>query len=125
MPIFAGVWKANVNGHVLDLTIGRAGADGVVDIQLLGFPTRGFWDEGGQRLTFGVTATPIDSPFVAAFDGCLIRTPPNPAPGQDVALTLTGTFTAYFPSAGDPSHPAVASSRRSVFGWYATAAEVN
>jgi hypothetical protein len=125
MPLPSRTWKANVNGKDLELMIGQTGPDGVVGIDLLGFGSRGFWDETTQRLVFTVTAQPLASPFVGFFEAYLIRTPANPAPGEDVALTLAGIFSVPFATAGDVSHPAVPTSRRSTFGWYATATEVN
>lgn len=127
MPLFAGVWMANVDGVESDLLIGPAGADGVVTI---GFPGalgngKGFWNEASQRLAFTITLGPLETPFVGFFEGYLIRTPKSPAPGRDVALTLTGTVAVPFPTAGHPTHPALPTSRRSAFGWFATATEVN
>lgn len=128
MPLISGTWKANVNGRPMDLEVGQPEPGGAVGVQLVGFQignaNRGIWDEGAQRLVFGVAGAPLDSPFSGFFESYLFRTPVTPEPGQDIVWTLAGTFTVMFPSVGDPSHPALASSRRSTFGWYATKTEV-
>jgi hypothetical protein len=124
MPLPAGVWKANINGRILDMEVAQTEAGGAVRVQMqglqLGNMNRGIWNEAAQRLVFGVAGGPPNSPFSGSFDGYLFSTPANPEPGQDIQWTLAGSFTVLFPAAANPDHPATASGQRTTFGWYAT-----
>lgn len=54
MPLPAGSWKANLNGTVVDLTIGGVNPQGMVPVTLLTVNTQGFWNEVAQSLSIGL-----------------------------------------------------------------------
>jgi len=122
MPLPIGAWKLNVNGTEVPLFIESPNQQGIFDAQLLGIPCAGFWDEVSQTITFVYSPAVAGflGPNVAVFKGYLFRSPPNPQQGQDVLVTLAGSVQV---STGDFT-PAISTSRRNVFGWFAQIPEV-
>lgn len=127
MPLPAGSWKANLNGTVVDLTIGGVNPQGMVPVTLLTVNTQGFWNEVAQSLSIGLVVNfggGVGTGIVSIFEACLFRSPPNPQAGQDVTATLAGTFRVTAGTVNPGAFPAIPTSRREVFGWYAQLTEV-
>jgi hypothetical protein len=133
MALPSGVWKINVNGAEGSLNITAPSTRGVFDGNVLGFGVRGFWDEVSQTLTFTLLGRieQVDPAKTsgAVFKGYLFRTPPNPEPGVDVLVTLTGFVQVnaginpiLSPITGDPIFSPL-NSRRNAFGWMAQISE--
>ena len=123
MSLPNGIWKANLNGTELPLTIEIPNPQGVFLGRLLGTDIKGFWDEGSQKITFNLTISFEGGvPSIATFNGFLLRTPPTAAPELDVTATLTGYFQM---NPSSVPFAAVATSRRNVFGWFAQLVEVH
>ena len=91
MPLPLGSWKANVNGHDVELVLpSPPDAIGMVRGQLSGEPLRGFWNEAAQEITFDVLLAVEEQVQVfATFTGVLFRSQ-NAEPGRDVTATITG-----------------------------------
>jgi hypothetical protein len=127
MPLSAGTWKANLNGTPVDLTIGGVDPQGLVPINLLGVNTHAFWNEVAQSLSIGLVVNFVGGAgagIVSIFEACLFRSPADPQAGQDVTATLAGTFRVAGGSVAQGAFPAIPTSRRDVFGWYAQLTEV-
>lgn len=127
MSLPTGEWKANINGTETELTIGLPNQQGVFVGELFGIKLRGFWDEVSQTISFALTLTIEDDiPIVASFRGHLFRFPPNPEPGRDLIVSITGSFqmSAQMMVAAVGQFPAMGSSRRNVFGWLAQITEI-
>jgi hypothetical protein len=93
------------------------GHEGFISGGVLGKSFRGLWDEVSQTITLTVrVGGPDDFPTIALFKGYLFISPPNPEPGRDVVVTLSGSVqvneTGGFPAASGAS-------RRNIFGWFA------
>lgn len=128
MPLPVGTWKANVNGTAADIKIGGVDPQGLFPVTLFNVNTQGFWNEVAQSLSIGLVVNfgggGVGQGVVALFEGCLFRSPPNPQAGQDVTATLAGTFRVTAGAVAAGAFPAVPTSRRDVFGWYAQLTEV-
>jgi hypothetical protein len=127
MPLPAGTWKANVNGTAADLTIGGANPQGLVPVTFLNVNTQAFWNEVAQSLSIGLVVNfggGAGVGIVSVFEACLFRSPLNPQAGQDVTATLAGTFRVTAGTLAAGTFPAIPTSRRDVFGWYAQLTEV-
>jgi len=128
MSLPTGVWKLNVNGTEDSLTIQvPPNQQGFFSGHLLSRECSGFWDEASQTITFTDQVFPgggggVVGPLtIALFKGHLFRSPPNPEPGRDVVATLAGFVQV---TEGAAFSPAVSTSRRNVFGWFAQITEV-
>jgi hypothetical protein len=123
MPLKTGKWDLNVNGSKGTLEItplnDGGGLDVMVQFDAYGGPPEfmGMWDEVGGRLTF---IRGVGSPLF--FEGHLIRTPMNPAVGQDLLWTLVGTVD--LPRDIPMLKLWGGSKRRTRFGWLAQVTEV-
>ncbi len=127
MPLPTGTWKANVNGTEAELRIQTPDEQGRLQGQILGSQIIGFWDEVSQTITFTVTEVLFAGnahTIVASFKGYLFRSPPNPEPGRDVVATLAGSLQMSVNAAIGIPFPAIGTSRRNVFGWFAQIAEL-
>ena len=127
MPLPAGTWKANLNGTLVDLAIGGVNPQGLVPVALLNVDTQAFWNEVAQSLSIGLVVNfggGVGVGVVAIFEAYLFRSPSNPQAGQDVTATLAGTFRVAGGTVGAGAFPAIPTSRRDVFGWYAQLTEV-
>jgi hypothetical protein len=127
MPLPAGTWKANLNGTMADLTIGAVSPQGMVPVTLLTVNTQGFWNEVAQSFSIGLVVNfggGVGTGIVSIFEAFLFRSPPNPQAGQDVTATLAGTFRVSAGLLSPGAFPAIPTSRREVFGWYAQLTEV-
>ena len=125
MPLPTGTWKANVNGTEAELSIQAPNQQGIFLGRFFGTDIKGFWDEFSQTIMFTLTVVFDNAiPVVASFNGHLFRSPPSPAPGQDVVATLCGSLQMSAGSLGAASFPAIGTSRRNVFGWFAQISEI-
>jgi hypothetical protein len=126
MPLPSGTWKANVNGTEADLIIEAPNQQGVFVGQFFGAPFSGFWDEFSQTIAFTLTVIFENNrtPIIAWFNGHLFRSPPNPEPGRDVVVSLTGSLQVSAGNLAAGAFPAIGTSRRNVFGWFAHIPEI-
>jgi hypothetical protein len=125
MSLPPGTWKANLNGTEGDLVIDAPDQQGVFTGKFFGTDIKGFWEEASQTITFSLTVFfGGGSPTIALFKGYLFRTPPNAAPGRDLATTLTGFVQLNVGGAGAATFPALGTARRNIFGWLAQITEV-
>src|SRR5262249_714845 len=123
MPLPPGTWKVVVNGVEGILDMGQPDVQGNLSGKVFNIPFDGFWDEPAQRITLTVGTggiLPVAASLV--FNGYLFITPPNPAVGQDVTATLTGTLQVG-PTNPGATFPA-ATARRNVFGWFAQITQI-
>jgi hypothetical protein len=125
MPLPTGIWKANVNGTEIDLTINAPNQQSVFFGQFLGAEFKGFWDESTQSVAFTVNVIFEGStPVTASFGGHLFRSPTNAEPGRDVVATIAGSLHMSVGHISPGTFPAIGTSRRNVFGWFAQITEV-
>ena len=125
MPLPTGIWKANVNGTEIDLSIDVLNQQSVFLGQFLGAAFKGFWDESTQSVAFTVTVIFEGSAAVtASFGGHLFRSPTNPEPGRDVVATIAGSLHMSVGNIPPGTFPAIGTSRRNVFGWFARITEL-
>ena len=125
MPLPTGTWKANVNGTEADLTIEAPNQKGTFVGRFFGADLRGFWDEFSQTISFTLPVVYDNGiPIVASFDGHLFRSPPNPEPGRDVVATVAGSLQMSAGNMGAAGFPAIGTSRRNAFGWFAQIPEI-
>ena len=124
MPLPTGKWKANVNGTETDLSLDAPNQQSVFLGQFLGAEFSGFWDESSQSVAFTITVVLPTSTVTASFEGHLFRSPANPEPGRDVVATIAGSLHMSVGNLSPGSFPAIGTSRRNVFGWFAQITEV-
>ncbi len=124
MPLPTGVWKANVNGTEAELSIEAPNQQGTFVGRFFGTDLTGFWDEFSQTISFTLTVILPTGSVVASFKGHLFRSPPNPEPGRDVVTTLTGSLQMGAGNLAAGIFPAIGTSRRNVFGWFAQIPEI-
>jgi hypothetical protein len=129
MPLPYGNWTANANGLTTPLRIDAPDQQGVFTGQIFGTRLKGFWNEAAQSIQFTAYAQGADGNPIAVygfFEGHLLRTPPNPADGQDVQATLVGCVVLGPQAPAEQVLPGmVATARRSTFGWMANITELN
>jgi hypothetical protein len=126
MPLSPGPWAANINGveASINFVVAPDGmTSGAITFQTAFANLMGIWDETSQKLVFiseepGVNGRPDAREY---YEACLITTPRNPPPGQDIEWTLAGTVQSLGPT-GLQRHGSNA--RRSRFGWYAKTKQV-
>src|SRR2546430_8114365 len=71
-----------------------------------------------------VCSSDLSTPVTASFGGHLFRSPANPEPGRDVVATIAGSLHMSVGNLSPGTFPAIGTSRRNVFGWFAQITEV-
>jgi hypothetical protein len=102
MPLQAGVWSVNANGHEGQLHIAEPDEQGIVGGRIFGDVFHGFWTETSQRLMFIRNPAGRDSSHKQVYTAFLFDT------RRTDKFTLAGYFEA-FEGTG-------ATSARNVFG---------
>ena len=122
-----GIWKANMNGIEMDLTITSVDTNtglitGTLPVPPAGspaLPITGFWNEASQIINFTFLTN-----SKADFVGYLFSNSSNQA-GSDMKWTLSG-YVIIGPNNASfvVNGFATANSHRSVFGWFAQFTQV-
>lgn len=129
MDLPTGKWAANFSGIEGTLDIEQVSATGDVqgkvfrpDMQNGSVLIAGIWDGTAQKLRIAArpsTSKAVDDEWLEAY---LFSTPRNPAPGEDMTLTLAGIISVLNFSLLPKYN---ANMRRTTFGWFAQIKVVN